>query len=270
MGFRGLRHPLREGRRIQERMLTGHSVRSFLVGGVVACLLILVFVPPLALLHRQDLPLERRFGALAVALVARLQAGGATNPFGAGARVSEPAPAAYIGSCAVCHGPNGDGRGIFGPDTYPNATDLRGEDAKALSDAELFWITKNGLAFTAMPGFASQYADIDIWDLVSYLRALQDGSARPLSIPAPATAQLAFADPRGGAAQRGAAVYFAAGCAACHGPVGDGPADLAIPGRLEILVVREGGRGMPKYGLDRISEIELADLRAYVETFAGR
>src|SRR2546428_2849501 len=232
-------------------MLTGHSVRSFLVGGVVACLLILVFVPPLALLHRQDLPLERRFGALAVAFVARLQAGGATNPFGAGARVSEPARAAYIGSCAVCHGPNGDGRGIFGPDTYPNATDLRGEDAKALSDAELFWITKNGLAFTAMPGFASQYADIDIWDLVSYLRALQDGSARPLSIPAPATAQLAFADPRGRAAQRGAAVYFAAGCAARHRPARGGPPGPPLPRRLEIPLVREGRRGVPQYHLAR-------------------
>src|SRR5256712_11371790 len=137
-------------------MLTGHSVRSFLVGGVVACLLILVFVPPLALLHRQDLPLERRFGALAVALVARLQAGGATNPFGAGPRVSEPARAADIGSCAGCLGALRDGRGILWADTDSNAAHLRGAGAKALRGPGLFWVTKNRRPFHAKPRLASQ------------------------------------------------------------------------------------------------------------------
>jgi mono/diheme cytochrome c family protein len=49
----------------------------------------------------------------------------------------------YSGSCASCHGATGDGRGVFGQTTYPLPTDLTSAEAMALSEAQLFWITKN-------------------------------------------------------------------------------------------------------------------------------
>lgn len=118
------------------------------VGIAVAAAIGLLVAPPLLLLHRTDLPLERAYGNAVVTTVARLFAGDAKNPLAGNARAIDAGRYLYTGSCASCHGANGDGKGVFGQDTYPPATDLTSAEAKAKSDAELFWITKNGLSFT--------------------------------------------------------------------------------------------------------------------------
>jgi len=235
---------------------------------VAALLLVLVVALPFALTHRQDLPLERVYGDAAVSLVSRILGGDAPNPVANDQRALAGGRAAYTGSCAVCHGAKGDGRGVFGRTTYPDATDLT--SVKNKSDAQLFWIVKNGLGFTAMPAFGGQYQDADIWAIVAYVRALQRGTASALAIPEPSLAQLAAADPTGSRQTRGAAIYFALGCHLCHGPEGDAPGDLSIHGRIETDVVRKGDdRGMPAYGQDIISDAELADLETYLLRFAA-
>ena len=235
---------------------------------MAALLLVLVVALPFALTHRQDLPLERVYADVAVSLVSRILGGDAPNPVANDQRALASGRAAYTGSCAVCHGAKGDGRGVFGRTTYPDATDLTG--VKNKSDAQLFWIVKNGLGFTAMPAFGGQYKDADIWAIVAYIRALQRGTASALAIPEPSLAQLAAADPTGSRQTRGAAIYFALGCHLCHGPEGDAPGDLSIHGRIETDVVRKGDdRGMPAYGQDIISDAELADLETYLLRFAA-
>ncbi len=241
------------------------------LGALGALGLGLVFVAPLIVMHRQDLPLEQQYGHYVIAFAARLNAGQDQNPVAGNPRAIASGRDAYTGSCAECHGANGDGKGAFGLATYPPATDLTSHDAKEKSDAELFWITKNGLSFTGMPGFGDQYSDQQIWELVSYVRALQNGQANPPAVPTPTMAQLAQADPNGNAVQRGAAVYFAAGCARCHGAVGNAPGNLALGGGREAdRAIRDGRRGMPAYGPDQISDAQLADLNAYLDTFTGR
>jgi mono/diheme cytochrome c family protein len=231
----------------------------------------LVIGGPLILAHRQDLPLERHYGNFAISVAARLGAGNQTNPLAGNNRAVEMGRNAYTGSCAQCHGARGDGKGVFGQATYPNATDLTSNDAKEKSDAELFWITKNGLSFTGMPAFGDQYDDQGIWALVAYIRTLQNGQPRAAAVPAPTMAQLAVADPHGNAVARGAAVYFAAGCHTCHGAVGNAPGELGLRnGRETEEAVREGRRGMPAYSSDHISDAELSDLAAYMSTFAGQ
>ena len=79
-----------------------------------------------------------------------------------------------------------------------------------------------------MPVFARQYTDADIWALVAYMRALQQGRASAIDVPKPTEAQLAVADPHGTAIQRGAAVSFAQGCQLCHGAVGNALGELAL------------------------------------------
>ena len=235
---------------------------------MAALLLVLVVALPFALTHRQDLPLERVYADVAVSLVSRILGGDAPNPVTDDQRALASGRAAYTGSCAVCHGVKGDGRGVFGRTTYPDATDLTG--VKNKSDAQLFWIVKNGLGFTAMPAFGGQYKDADIWAIVAYIRVLQRGTASALAIPEPSLAQLAAADPTGSRQTRGAAIYFALGCHLCHGPEGDAPGDLSIHGRIETDVVRKGDdRGMPAYGQDIISDAELADLETYLLRFAA-
>jgi mono/diheme cytochrome c family protein len=244
------------------------STVQLLIGAVIALVVILVVALPFALTHRQDLPLERIYGDAAVSVVSRVLGGDAASPLTADARTLSTGRAAYTGSCAVCHGAKGDGRGAFGRSTYPDATDLTG--VKNKTDAQLFWIVKNGLGFTAMPSFGSQYKDEEIWAMVAYIRALQRGTASALTIPEPTLAQLAAADPAVSRQTRGAALYFALGCHLCHGPEGDAPGDLAIRGRIQTEIVRKGDdRGMPAYGKDIITDAELADLEVYLLRFAA-
>jgi mono/diheme cytochrome c family protein len=239
-------------------------------GAVAAFVLVLVVALPFALTHRTDLPLEHVYGDAVVSVVSRILGGDTPNPVANDQRALTTGRAAYTGSCAVCHGATGDGRGAFGLTTYPHATDLTSENAKNKTDAQLFWIVKNGLGFTAMPAFSGQYQDADIWAMVAYIRALQRGAATALSIPEPTLAQLAAADPAASRQTRGAAIYFALGCHLCHGPEGDAPGDLSIRGRIETEIVRRGSdRGMPAYGKDLITDAELADLEAYLLRFAA-
>jgi mono/diheme cytochrome c family protein len=239
-------------------------------GAVAAFVLVLVVALPFALTHRTDLPLEHVYGDAVVSVVSRILGGDTPNPVANDQRALTTGRAAYTGSCAVCHGATGDGRGAFGLTTYPHATDLTSENAKNKTDAQLFWIVKNGLGFTAMPAFSGQYQDADIWAMVAYIRALQRGAATALSIPEPTLAQLAAADPAASRQTRGAAIYFALGCHLCHGPEGDAPGDLSIRGRIETEIVRRGSdRGMPAYGNDLITDAELADLEAYLLRFAA-
>jgi mono/diheme cytochrome c family protein len=251
------------------------SWRSLLLGivvGVVGVMGVgLVVGGPLIIAHRTDLPLERLYGSYAVSLIARLSAGSEQNPLAGNRRALISGRDAYTGSCAQCHGAKGDGRGVFGQATYPQATDLTSHDAKEKSDAELFWITKNGLSFTGMPGFGNQYDDQQIWAIVTYIRALQNGQPQAIAVPTPTSDQLAMANPTGSAVERGAAVYYAAGCHTCHGAVGNAPGELALFGAREVdEAVRRGRRGMPAYSQDQISDADLADLAAYMSTFSGQ
>lgn len=246
------------------------SVLQVVFGAAIALVVILVVALPFALTHRQDLPLERVYGDAAVSVVSRILGGDAANPLAGDARTLSTGRAAYTGSCAVCHGAKGDGRGAFGRTTYPDATDFTSESAKSKTDAQLFWIVKNGLGFTAMPAFGGQYKDEDIWAMVAYIRALQRGTASALAIPEPSLAQLAAADPAVSRQARGAAIYFALGCHLCHGPEGDAPGDLSLRGRIQTEIVRKGDdRGMPAYGKDVITDAELADLEVYLLRFAA-
>ena len=88
-------------------------VLGVIVGGLGALLLVVVVGMPLALGHRTNLPLETLYGNFAVSVAARLQAGAAQNPLGQNPRALESGRLAYTGSCSVCHGANGDGKGIF-------------------------------------------------------------------------------------------------------------------------------------------------------------
>ncbi len=244
--------------------------RAVVVTVVATLAVVALLAVPLAAMHRSDLPFERAYGNAVVSLVSRIGGGGATDPLGTGARATESGRIAYVGSCASCHGATGDGKGVFGQLSYPPATDLTSEDAKEKSDAQLFWITKNGISFTGMPGFGGQYNDQDIWALVGYIRALQQGRAASLDVPKPTSAQLAMADPHGTPVQQGAAVYFAQGCADCHGAVGNGPGELGLGREAEREAIRSGRRGMPAYPTAQLSDADLRSLAAYMQTFTGR
>src|SRR4051794_22237912 len=76
----------------------------------------------------------------------------------------------FAAHCAVCHGGPGVPKGDIGKGLYPAPPDLA-QATKHLSDAEMFWIIKNGIKMTGMPSW-SDHSDEEIWATVAFLKKL--------------------------------------------------------------------------------------------------
>lgn len=75
-------------------------------------------------------------------------------------------------ACATCHGQDGRTPAPIGQSMYPRVLDLGSPEVQGMSDRELFWIIKNGIRLSGMPGFAKIESDEQIWDLAYYVRSL--------------------------------------------------------------------------------------------------
>jgi len=72
--------------------------------------------------------------------------------------------------CAMCHTPPGTEPTMMAEGLNPYAPPLAvlvGD----MSDAELFWVTENGIRFTGMPAWTASHDDRDIWNVVAFMRA---------------------------------------------------------------------------------------------------
>lgn len=246
-------------------------ISGALTGLIVAAILGVLVVVPLSLARAGGPLLAGVYSHLGMAIAGQRSAP-STLPTaqggGFGFRGTQTAQEAYIGSCAQCHGADADGGGPFGRSTVPPASNLVSHDTQEKSDAELFWIIKNGVSFTAMPGYANQYQDAEIMNMVQYIRSLAKAPPQPIQVPAPTSQQLASASPTGSSAERGAAVYFAQGCQDCHGATGNAPGNLALRDVGEAdQAIRRGRPGMPAYTTDKLSDSELNDVIAYMRTW---
>jgi mono/diheme cytochrome c family protein len=102
----------------------------------------------------------------------------------------------FADHCAICHANNGSGNTQINSGLYPPAPDMRERETQDLSDGEIFYIIKNGIRFTGMPGWGGE--DEENWKLVLFIRHLpkltpqeielmkeinglekEDGSAKP-------------------------------------------------------------------------------------------
>lgn len=86
----------------------------------------------------------------------------------------------YADHCAICHANNGSGKTEIGGNMYPAAPDMRREGTQNLTDGEIFYIIKNGVRFTGMPGWGGD--DEDNWKLVLFIRRLPQLSAKELEL----------------------------------------------------------------------------------------
>jgi mono/diheme cytochrome c family protein len=76
----------------------------------------------------------------------------------------------FAAHCAVCHGGPGVPKGDIGKGLYPPAPDLA-HSSTQLSEAEMFWVIKNGIKMTGMPAWAD-HSDEEIWATVAFLKKL--------------------------------------------------------------------------------------------------
>jgi alcohol dehydrogenase (cytochrome c) len=152
-----------------------------------------------------------------------------TNPLATSLTAAAEGQRIYDGTCQTCHGAGGVGDpGRGGPAL--NVTGLKHGDG----DADLFRTIRQGIAGTQMPPYKG-LRDEQVWQLVSYIRSLQNTSASV----APARGAIR---PEGDVAAGEQLFFGRAGCATCHeinarGGV-TGP-DLSNAGRLTPAALRQ-------------------------------
>lgn len=86
----------------------------------------------------------------------------------------------FADHCAICHANDGSGRTQINAGLYPPAPDLRQSDTQGLSDGELYYIIKNGIRFTGMPGWGGE--DEENWKLVLFIRHLPKITPKELEL----------------------------------------------------------------------------------------
>ena len=79
----------------------------------------------------------------------------------------------YEGGCKPCHGAPGDAGNPIVQQILPHPPNLV-ESVKDWSDAELFWIVKNGLKYAGMPAWVAPDRDDEVWSVIAFLRRMSD------------------------------------------------------------------------------------------------
>jgi mono/diheme cytochrome c family protein len=86
----------------------------------------------------------------------------------------------FADHCAICHANDGSGKTMINEGLYPPAPDLRERETQELSDGEIFYIIKNGIRFTGMPGWGGD--DEENWKLIAFVRHLPHLSPKELEL----------------------------------------------------------------------------------------
>ena len=86
----------------------------------------------------------------------------------------------FADHCAICHANDGSGKTQINDGLYPPAPDMREAGTQDLSDGELFYIIKNGIRFTGMPGWGGE--DEENWKLVLFIRHLPKLTAKEVEL----------------------------------------------------------------------------------------
>lgn len=126
--------------------------------------------------------------------------------------------AIYRDNCAQCHGAPGVSQADFAKAMQPVPGPLV-DVTQHWTVPQLYWITRNGIKMSGMPGWEYHLADDDIWSVVAFMQQLPALSAKDYAAldPLPAVAPLeAAATSAVGNAARGRIALTQYACNACH------------------------------------------------------
>jgi mono/diheme cytochrome c family protein len=77
----------------------------------------------------------------------------------------------YDDMCVTCHGAPGVEPGEMAKGLWPTAPNLI-KTVPTWTPAQLFWITRNGIKFSAMPAWGPTHNDEELWAIVAFLEKL--------------------------------------------------------------------------------------------------
>ena len=158
------------------------------------------------------------------------------NPLPDTEQVIDEGRQVFIQSCALCHGTDGHGETYIGRNMNPPAMDMTSPHVQHWSDAELFWIIRNGVRLTGMPGWESAVSEKETWELARFIHNLPRLDATSASTTADAIVQLAAQPTPEGLIKYGKTLYRQEGCFMCHRLNGEG-------GKVGPDLTTEGNRG---------------------------
>ena len=75
----------------------------------------------------------------------------------------------YVENCLPCHGAPGVKRAEFAQGMNPTPPDIDGA-LQSYTDAQLFWVIKNGIRATGMPAFGVNHKDDEIAAIAAFVR----------------------------------------------------------------------------------------------------
>ncbi|MHB8165413.1 MAG: c-type cytochrome [Sulfuricella sp.] len=143
-----------------------------------------------------------------------------TEALGQGKRI-------FTRECMICHGAAGTGHGPYIQGLQPHPPNFTNARYRTWTDADYFWRISEGLPWSAMPAWKSQYSEQDRWKLVHYIRTMFTQTEAPP--PRPSGAQSyqfpavfkSQSMPASASFVRGKKIFLQH-CATCHGMAGDG------------------------------------------------
>jgi mono/diheme cytochrome c family protein len=83
----------------------------------------------------------------------------------------------FKGMCQQCHGGPGAEREDFASAMNPRPPDLA-KVADDWSEAEIFWIARNGIKMSGMPAFGKADEDGELWKIAGFVKQLNAVSAK--------------------------------------------------------------------------------------------
>jgi mono/diheme cytochrome c family protein len=186
-------------------------------------------------------------------------------------------------NCTTCHGKSGDGSGLPGA---ANFTDQAFMSAKA--PQEFFTSITNGVAGSAMPAWGGKLNEDQIWALVDFVGTFayeytalaaeptapapqpSESAAAPTQSPQPVPTETpslpSTPDPA-----VGERLWQEKPCKGCHGAMAEGGIGPQLAGTTlnfdEVLLrVRTGKAPMPAFSEQEISDLELQQIYAWLES----
>lgn len=80
----------------------------------------------------------------------------------------------YHEMCRLCHNAPGYSRTVVAQGLYPAPPDFTSKNREKQSNAEVYWIVKNGIKMTGMAAFGATHSEEEILGLVFFVQRLRD------------------------------------------------------------------------------------------------